>query len=383
MSILFWYYKPIISTNGGVERVTDVLATYFKDNGYRVFFLSFEKMGMCSDCHYFLPNSEDLMSVENLRYAENLIFNKRISIIINQNGLSPLFSKFIFTLHLDKIPVKIISVIHNSLLSPIKNYAIVHSYPLLFQKIFSNVFFQFLLLKLYYLKYSKHFQYLFKKSECTLFLSPSYLNEAVFFQKNISMSKIGCIPNPASFINQGLFESKSKEVLYVGRLDFSLKKIDYLLDIWEIVSSVKKDWSLRIVGGGDNNRAKAYADKRNLNNIIWCDFCDPTIYYKHASIFCLTSSYEGFPMVLIEALTYGVVPIAFASFEALQDIIKDGINGFVITPFDKKKYADRLIWLMDNKEELMKMSHAGFSSSLYYSLESVGSKWLKLFKNIS
>ena len=47
------------------------------------------------------------------------------------------------------------------------------------------------------------------------------------------------------------------------------------------------------------------------------------------------------------------------------------------------KYADRLIWLMDNKEELMKMSHAGFSSSLYYSLESVGSKWLKLFKNIS
>ena len=320
MSILFWYYKPIISTNGGVERVTDVLATYFKDNGYRVFFLSFEKMGMCSDCHYFLPNSEDLMSVE---------------------------------------------------------------YPLLFQKIFSNVFFQFLLLKLYYLKYSKHFQYLFKKSECTLFLSPSYLNEAVFFQKNISMSKIGCIPNPASFINQGLFESKSKEVLYVGRLDFSQKKIDYLLDIWEIVSSVKKDWSLRIVGGGDNNRAKAYADKRNLNNIIWCDFCDPTIYYKHASIFCLTSSYEGFPMVLIEALTYGVVPIAFASFEALQDIIKDGINGFVITPFDKKKYADRLIWLMDNKEELMKMSHAGFSSSLYYSLESVGSKWLKLFKNIS
>ena len=191
------------------------------------------------------------------------------------------------------------------------------------------------------------------------------------------------IPNPASFINQGLFESKSKEVLYVGRLDFSQKKIDYLLDIWEIVSSVKKDWSLRIVGGGDNNRAKAYADKRNLNNIIWCDFCDPTIYYKHASIFCLTSSYEGFPMVLIEALTYGVVPIAFASFEALQDIIKDGINGFVITPFDKKKYADRLIWLMDNKEELMKMSHAGFSSSLYYSLESVGSKWLKLFKNIS
>lgn len=97
-------------------------------------------MGMCSDCHYFLPNSEDLMSVENLRYAENLIFNKRISIIINQNGLSPLFSKFIFTLHLDKIPVKIISVIHNSLLSPIKNYAIVHSYPLLFQKYFLMFF---------------------------------------------------------------------------------------------------------------------------------------------------------------------------------------------------------------------------------------------------
>ena len=50
-----------------------------------------KKMGMCSDCHYFLPNSEDLMSVENLRYAENLIFNKRIYIIINKNALSPLY----------------------------------------------------------------------------------------------------------------------------------------------------------------------------------------------------------------------------------------------------------------------------------------------------
>ena len=46
------------------------------------------------------------------------------------------------------------------------------------------------------------------------------------------------------------------------------------------------------------------------------------------------------------------------------------------------KYADRLMWLMDNKKELMEMSHAGFSSSLYYSLESVGSKWLNLFKTI-
>lgn len=89
-------------------------------------------------------------------------------------------------------------------------------------------------------------------------------------------------------------------------------------------------------------------------------------------------------MVLIEALTYGVVPIAFASFEALQDIIKDGINGFVITPFDKKKYADRLIWLMDNKEELMKMSHAGFlllCTIPWNQLEVNGLNYLKIFHN--
>ena len=195
------------------------------------------------------------------------------------------------------------------------------------------------------------------------------------------------IPNAAMHVSEHYSDVTEKRVIAVGRLDYQ-KGFDRLIEAWQLIQHSKKfaDWNLDIFGQGEwQEMLQQMIEEKGLQKSVRINKPTKQIgnEYIQSSMLVMSSNYEGFPMVLIEALTYGVVPIAFASFEALQDIIKDGINGFVITPFDKKKYADRLIWLMDNKEELMKMSHAGFSSSLYYSLESVGSKWLKLFKNIS
>ena len=59
-------------------------------------------------------------------------------------------------------------------------------------------------------------------------------------------------------------------------------------------------------------------------------------------IFCMTSNYEGFPMVLLEAMQFGCVPIAFKSFESLDDIIINHNNGYQITPFDIYEYINSL-----------------------------------------
>ena len=62
---------------------------------------------------------------------------------------------------------------------------------------------------------------------------------------------------------------------------------------------------------------------------------------KRAPILCMTSNYEGFPMVLVEAMQYGCVPFAFDSFPSLYDIINDGINGVIVPAFDEDSYAKK------------------------------------------
>lgn len=69
------------------------------------------------------------------------------------------------------------------------------------------------------------------------------------------------------------------------------------------------------------------ACKLNLRNIEFKGTQPSEPYYAESSVLCMTSTYEGFPMVLIEAQQYGCVPMAFDSFEAVHDIIEDGENG--------------------------------------------------------
>ena len=83
---------------------------------------------------------------------------------------------------------------------------------------------------------------------------------------------------------------------------------------------------------------------------------NPIEYYKRAKILCMTSAYEGFPLVLAEAQTFGTIPIAFNSFASITDIIKDGDNGLLIEPFNISKYASILSELMENEEKIYSIS---------------------------
>lgn len=80
--------------------------------------------------------------------------------------------------------------------------------------------------------------------------------------------------------------------------------------------------------------------------------------YKRAQIICVSSTYEGFSLVLTEALQYGVIPVAFDSFESVHDIIDTGKNGFLVKPFQINYYANILKSLMfnDNLRQQIQMN---------------------------
>ena len=69
---------------------------------------------------------------------------------------------------------------------------------------------------------------------------------------------------------------------------------------------------------------------------------NPLRYYEHASIFMMTSAYEGWGMTVIEAMQNGVVPIVFNSYSAVYDILTDEEDGIIIENNDIKNYADKV-----------------------------------------
>jgi len=101
-----------------------------------------------------------------------------------------------------------------------------------------------------------------------------------------------------------------------------------LLSVWILIHKDIPEWQFVIVGGSlsSNNsnandyqnielaRLKSISDSLNLKQLIFTGNQDPFIYYKESSIFCLSSNYEGLPMVFIEAIQYGLVPVLLGEF---------------------------------------------------------------------
>ena len=140
------------------------------------------------------------------------------------------------------------------------------------------------------------------------------------------------------------------------------------------------DWKLKIVGDGEDlSKLKQMSKELNLKRVFFEGFQTPTDYYKNASLLCLTSAYEGFPLALCEAMTYGTVPVAFDSYVAAKDIIDNEIHGLLIPPFDTEIFAEKLSSLMSDKRRLATLSSGAKEKAYKYSIDVIGKEWIALF----
>jgi len=122
--------------------------------------------------------------------------------------------------------------------------------------------------------------------------------------------------------------------------------------------------------------------KTVLTNIYFEGFQSPEIYYDRASVFCMTSAFEGFGLVLVEAMAYGCIPFAFKSYPNVVDIIDDNENGELISPFLTDEYAEKLSKLMDNEDQIQIMANNAKIKSDKFRIEIIGNMWLQLFKSV-
>lgn len=125
-----------------------------------------------------------------------------------------------------------------------------------------------------------------------------------------------------------------------------------------------------------------FCQKNKLDRIFFFGKVDPTEYYKKAKIFHMTSAFEGFGNVLVEAQSYGCVPILFNSYSAAKDIVNHDVDGFLIEPFNVDAYVKKTISLINDNEKLEEMSKSTFENVSRFSYEKTYQKWQAVFKTL-
>lgn len=213
-------------------------------------------------------------------------------------------------------------------------------------------------------------------------LSNSYKEELNSIFKFPSNKLIG-IANPFLGVESFNIGCKSNSIVYVGRIANDQKRISSLLRIWKKVQPEIGEWTLEIVGGG--NELPTWEEKAKdmgLEGITFHGFKSPDEYYKRSKIIIMTSLNEGFPMTLVEAMQYGCVPILFNSFGAASDIVDDGVNGILVKPFNENQFACRLVSLTRD-EHLNDMSKKCVEKSQVFDSKVIIRQWLDLFDEMN
>ena len=145
------------------------------------------------------------------------------------------------------------------------------------------------------------------------------------------------IPNPLTKRPMKVADNQSKVAISVGRYD-TQKGFDMLIEAWVHVAQKHSDWQLRIFGPGDNALYQRQADSLGLTNYVHCMGVSDCVYDEmaKASIYVLSSRYEGFGLVLIEAMAVGLPSVAFDCPAGPKDIISDHQDGIHL---NEKGYA--------------------------------------------
>jgi glycosyltransferase involved in cell wall biosynthesis len=383
-NILFTYITPFHPERGGIGRVTHLLTLELQKRGYNVFYLIYDSaITVKHEYDYPAPlayfPSKELTSKENISFYHQFLKEHAIDVVINQSGN---FSDSELYLNKGDNNVKLISVLHqpplvayNHLWSevfPLKNKSLIEKFKriariLLYPKI------------KYQFKKSRinHFKKLLPQTDLVCMLSANYFSELSQICSGYE-NKYIAIPNPNSFQDEAIGisgEKKRKELLYVGLL-VQNKRVDRILAIWNAISKRYPEWSLRIVGAGEENYVQNLKSiVSQAQNVFFEGFQNPQKYYRQSRIFCMTSNYEGWGMVLTEAMQYACVPIAFNSSGAFPDIIDNDRNGILISPFDMKDYERKLCELIDNEELLHTLSKNAQEDIKRYSVEKVVDLW--------
>ena len=230
---------------------------------------------------------------------------------------------------------------------------------------------------------------LVRQVDCFITLTPEYVQEFVsaLGLNYDEASRFAVMPNMAFLPKHQPIPAKDrpKKILFVGRLSYADKRPDRVLQIWEKVCQYLPDWEVEIYGKGSEEKfLRRMIQEKQLPRITLKGYiADATAVYASGAILMMTSTYEGWGLVLSEAQASGVVPIAFDSSAGIRELIgKDSTYGCLVAPFDLDAYAAQLRRLCQDVELRSRLSQAAQTHCLDYSPERIRSRWEEIFSQL-
>ncbi len=369
--------------SGGGERVTRDIAKSISMSGYEIYVATCKKgIDATPEVEVLELSSKNFKSKENADLIIDIIHSLSIDIFVLPGFLwewlgyvkERVKCKFVYILH--NMPMWEITAkmerrkrIQGSVLKMLEWYFI--AYP------------QFKWFKTYEKKFIRKYKEVYMLVDAYVVLCNEYKDE---MKHLLSISekddKFYVIQNAENVVSEFNFHKK-KQVIFVGNLIYENKRVDRLLDVWNLVYKKVPDWKLIIVGGGrELGKLQAKARQLNIHNLTFAGgSADVKSYYYDASVSCLTSTFEGWPLCLTEAQANGVIPIAFDCCAGVREILSpNGKNGILIPPFNIEMFAEELYKLLISPRQQEYMRQNVISKAKDYSLEIVGEKWFNLFE---
>lgn len=351
------YIVPKIKNAGGVARVLAVKANYFVENfGYEVHILSqneFNKKPFYSFNEKIIFHN---MNLSGTVLSFFLTFKKSINqkineinpdvILIADNGLKAFLYPFIIN-----SKTSLIFECHGSKYIEEKR-----------QKV--NLFSK--------LKYG------FKNFGAGRFTKMVALSKESLEEWSVSNGVI--IPNPSWVETETTSTLQSKKAFVIARNSYE-KGLDRLLLIWKEIAQKYPDWTLDIYSDDIESLEKEAQNLGIRTSINYFDFVkNIEEKYLESSLYLMTSRSEGFPMVLLEAMAFGLPCIAYDCPTGPRAIIVNGENGYLIPDGNVALFVEKLFYLMENEEERILLGKNVIATTKKFSVDKVMKQWKDLLE---
>lgn len=200
------------------------------------------------------------------------------------------------------------------------------------------------------------------------------------------LPNIEVIQNAALFDGEGYSSTECKRVIAVGRMDYQ-KGFDRLVKAWEIVCGDEelKEWRLDVFGQGEwREMLQAMIDERNMQDRMCLNEPTKNISgeYAKSAMLVMSSNYEGFPMVMIEAMSKGLPVVSFDFKCGPKDIINHGENGLLVKNGDIEGLAKAMMSLIRDDEARKRQGENARRVVDVFAEDVVMRKWINLFNGL-
>ncbi len=198
------------------------------------------------------------------------------------------------------------------------------------------------------------------------------------------VTKTYIIPNAIHHMPSESSSLRNKQAIMVGRYN-DAKGYEYITEAWSIVYKMHPEWTLNIYGSGElHDDVERWIKERDLDKVMIMH--EPTQHitdkYIESSICILSSRYEGFPLVIMEAMACGVPCISFDCPFGPRNIIKDGEDGILVEYLNSNALAENICKVIENESLRKELGTNARKNIQRFSQEAVMNQWEELFTSL-